>query len=364
MSPAEPTTFVPRAWRRRSRQLAAWTFARLVNRTDVWGAYVAPEHRESVGKRTWTAPPAKKRGQVKLHPVRLMAHFAAQDLGHVMGLHAVSPAGTCRWGAIDIDRHGGPGDPSPEATFEAARFWFELLVSLGFSPLLTDSNGTGGYHLLVAFDEPTPVARAYWFLRWVVADHHARGLPTRPETYPRAAELPPGGFGNWLRLPGRHHTHADHWSRAWDGERWFDGDGAIDLILATAGDSPLLIPPAATPPKKPPAPPPVEIPADAAAIVKRCQAYVAKMPDAISGQRGHDRTFHAACECFRFGLDDGDARALMDWFNANKTGGEPWSPKELEHKLAHAKSRVSREGKFGIRLRESSRRASRQRGCR
>lgn len=349
MRPDDPV--IAKAWRRRARQLAGWAAHALVNRCDAWGAYVAPGRRVAVGKRSWTAPPKKDRGRVELTKVRLAAHFAAFDLGHVIGLHAVSPTGTCRWGAIDIDRHGGPEDPSADITFEAARFWFEVLVSLGFSPLLTDSNGNGGFHLRVLFDTPIPAARAYWFLRWLVADHQARRIPRRPETYPRAPELPAGGFGNWLRVPGRHHTNPDHWSRVWDGARWLEGNEAINVIVDSAGDRPSLIPAEAAPPKPKPRPQPVPLPDNIGDIVKRCEAYIARLPDAISGARGHDKTFHAACECFRFGLDDSSARGVMERFNAGRTGGEHWSDAELAHKLAGAKARVQAEGDFGRRLR-------------
>lgn len=348
MEPTKPD--VARAWRRRARQLADHVFARWANRIDAWGAYVAPERRDAVGKRSWTAPPKQDRGKVELATPRLMAHFAAHDLGLIVGLHASSKIGTCRWGAIDIDRHGDPDDPTPEQTFDAAVFWFDVLVSLGFSPLLTDSNGTGGYHLRVFFNEPTPIARVYWFLQWLVRDHRARHIPKRPETYPRADRLPPAGFGNWLRLPGRHHTNADHWSRVWDGQRWLEGDEAIDAILACKGDPPVLIPDQAAPPKPRPLPKPVPLPDDLGKLIKRCEAYIARMPEAVSGARGHDRTFNVACEIFRFGLDGPDAKAVLGRYNARL--GEQWNDEEIDHKLKDAKARVMADGEFGERLRD------------
>lgn len=83
----------------------------------------------------------------------------------------------------------------------------------------------------------------------------------------------------------------------------------------------------------------------------RAKKYITKMPNAITGSGGHNATFAACCECFRFGLSDADARALMQWFNSKKTGGEPWSDFELDHKLSDAKSRVGPE--FGCRLIQS-----------
>ena len=82
----------------------------------------------------------------------------------------------------------------------------------------------------------------------------------------------------------------------------------------------------------------------------RCIAFLRELPDAISGQDGHGATFRAACECFRFGLADDQATEAMGWFNENKTGGDPWSKRELEHKLKDAKTRMEANGEVGTRL--------------
>jgi hypothetical protein len=84
--------------------------------------------------------------------------------------------------------------------------------------------------------------------------------------------------------------------------------------------------------------------------VERAARYVAKMPAAISGQRGHDATFAVACEIWRFGLSDTDAWALLCDFNRRC---EPqWSEHELRHKLESARETVNVAGEFGERLRE------------
>ena len=71
------------------------------------------------------------------------------------GLHHASSEMTSRWLAIDIDRH----DPdesvvTPEGNLSAARGWWQALVDMGLDPILMDSNGVGGFHLLVLFAEP------------------------------------------------------------------------------------------------------------------------------------------------------------------------------------------------------------------
>jgi putative DNA primase/helicase len=83
---------------------------------------------------------------------------------------------------------------------------------------------------------------------------------------------------------------------------------------------------------------------------QRCMAYLVKCPDAISGQRGHDTTLRAACECFRFGLDEAAACRVMSWFNTNKTGGEQWTERELAHKIVSARQIVEAKGDVGVRL--------------
>lgn len=89
-------------------------------------------------------------------------------------------------------------------------------------------------------------------------------------------------------------------------------------------------------------------------VVARCQKYIAKMPDAISGQGGHNATFCAACECFRFGLSPRQARDMMFWFNANKTRGDHWTKTELLHKLNNAFQAVMEKNEFGTRVTDAT----------
>jgi putative DNA primase/helicase len=67
----------------------------------------------------------------------------------------------------------------------------------------------------------------------------------------------------------------------------------------------------------------------------KAAAYLARIPPAVSGQRGHHQTFRAACVLIQgFDLSLDEARPLLhEW---NKTCDPPWSPAELEHKLRDA----------------------------
>lgn len=174
----------------------------------------------------------------------LVRHFGATDRSDIIGLHSGSkgPDATAKWIAADIDQHGD-GDTS-EMNRQAAVYWFVKARALGFHPLLTDSNGKGGYHLRILFSASITLELAYKFGRWLFQDAPERGLPNL-EIFPKQAKLSPPGetgqYGNWLRVPGRHHKR-DYWSDVWDGERWLSGQGAVDCILATTGDDPALIP--------------------------------------------------------------------------------------------------------------------------
>jgi putative DNA primase/helicase len=74
----------------------------------------------------------------------------------------------------------------------------------------------------------------------------------------------------------------------------------------------------------------------------RPAAYLAKVPPAIAGQRGHNQTFQAACVLVQgFDLTIDEARPLLHQWNLGCV--PPWTTAELEHKLQDAlKARDSR----------------------
>jgi hypothetical protein len=72
-------------------------------------------------------------------------------------------------GALDIDWHGETST-APDVNLAAAMAWHTVLVNRGFKPLLTDSNGAGGFHLLTIFAEPVPTPRVFHFLKALVTD--------------------------------------------------------------------------------------------------------------------------------------------------------------------------------------------------
>ncbi|MEM8735851.1 MAG: hypothetical protein AAGG44_16600 [Planctomycetota bacterium] len=228
-------------WRERAPELAAWTMRKLVNRTDVWGRYVAKKYRDKTMNQAITAPFRDERGKVFLNEASLEKHFKTQLVSGVLGLHSASSDLSSRWLAIDIDLHDDEElSVTREGNFVAAKHWWGQLVDLGFDPILMDSNGKGGFHILVLFEQPMCTRSVSQFGTNLVKDFARRGQDRAPEIFPSKPSW--HNYGDWLRIPGRHHTH-EHFSRVYaqetweDQGEWLEGHEAIDRILSTVGAS-------------------------------------------------------------------------------------------------------------------------------
>jgi len=302
------------AWAARSDELAAWAWNNLVVRTDAWGGYWDREFRRRDGTLIKPGDPTTRKGQ--LTPAVLIRHFWARNRADVMGLHSTSSLGLCRCGAIDIDWHG-PTSTSPEVNCRAALAWYEQLVDRGFHPLLLDSNGAGGFHLRILLDRPAPAARVYHFLQLLISDHAKHGMQAPPETFPRQAVLSPSrdgrpSYGNWLRLPGRHHSR-DWWSEVWCGTHWLAGHQAVDLLLALPINSVDLLP--AIPPPRPVPQRPCVV--RVAGGDRRAAAYMARLPHRGAGQGRDNVAYGAACFLVRtLTLADDQAFAWLTQWDA------------------------------------------------
>jgi hypothetical protein len=309
--------------------LARWAWDRLVNRIDVWGAYWPLDRRQQGN--SWTAPARHHRGQRLLTPDTLARHFRGRRVEHVIGLHSTGPENTSRWGAVDIDKHAG-GRADPVTNLRAALAWYARLLDLGLVPLLTGSNGAGGYHLRCLFSEAAPTPLVYALLHWLIADYASHGLAAPPETFPKQPRIKSGGYGNWLRLPGRHHT-CDYWSEVWDGARWLTGEAAVAHILALRGADPGRIPAWLRPPRRPiqqdlGAVAPATLPPSGpdARTVARIRAYLARLPHRSAGERRDDIAYGFAAWLVRdLHLPDDVA---LHWLNLWDQGNTP--PKGAE----------------------------------
>jgi hypothetical protein len=311
-------------WAARARELAQWTWAHLVNRTDVWGGYWNDDKRDRLG-RTTTRPAKARRGKDRLTFLLLERHFRATCAEDVVGLHTTSPENTSRWGAVELDHHGAGGN-APQANTRAALSWYAKLVCLGFGPLLTESNGKGGYHLRMLFREPVSTPRVHALLHHLVADYSIHGLSAAPEIFPKQPLIPPGGCGNWLRVPGRHHS-CEHWPSVWDGLHWIKGEQAVALLLSLDGNSPDLLPAGRkTIPPNPGAQPKQQTAAAANRPIdnrldSRIAAYAARLPHLGEGQGRDDVAYHFACWLVR-DLQLADDAALA-WLEQWDIGNRP-----------------------------------------
>lgn len=279
-------------WAVRAHDLAHWAMSRLVNRDDVWVQYL-PLHERSYSKIVRTAPPKLMRGKVHLALDVLKRHFVGADPGHLIGVHGASAEGTTRWLAIDIGNRDSRMPTTAAANLKAAVAWFNALRAEGFDPYLEDSDGRGSFHLVAMFEVPIGIDEACAFGRRLVGNYPEHGLSATPRLIPDRARAESGGFGDWLRLPGCHHSHS-HWSRMWSGSEWLEGAAAVDAILGlripSAGMAPPeladVVPGLGEPPDT--APPPGAPPAEAYAAAPPQEFLVGTPPRVAVGRVPRD----------------------------------------------------------------------------
>lgn len=290
-------------------QLAVF-FESFVMRSDAWGGYMPLRLRERFGK-VYTAPRRAQRGKVQLSRADLQRHFEGEDEGHLVGLHPISRDNTSLWFGIDLDAHGA--DAKTEfllRLLDALRFCVEWLGER-FSLLVEDSGA--GFHLWGYLNQAVPTP-ALFLLLHDLANKCELATGIRPELYPKQPRLS-GGFGNWLRLPGRHHT-LPRWSRiCLPSELWLVGAAAADLILHRWPASPA----SAVPHEG--AWPELSVPdIDASRVVRSLEdapadrsrvilAYLAKLPNGVAGSARSDRLFSLA-RFLRHGMLCSDSEAI------------------------------------------------------
>jgi hypothetical protein len=230
-------------WAERASELADWTMKHLVNRTDVWGRYVRRKGDDTL--QVVTVPFRDERGKTFLDTDSLRKHFKQRAPSGQLGLHSASSDMASRWLAVDIDLHDldDTSEVTPAGNLAAARAWHESLAQQGLDSVLMDSNGAGGFHLLTVFAEPMATLSVHEFGQRLVADFERLALDRQPEIFPGKPAW--DHYGDWLRLPGRHHTRP-HYTRVWNDEpyaesSWLDGHDAIDRLLAIRLASPEVL---------------------------------------------------------------------------------------------------------------------------
>lgn len=251
MTPTDDDVFeiIRREWRAAAKDLADWAMDHLVNRLDVWGQYTPLTAKEKLNStktyKALTLPQKSKRGSDMVTLDKLTRHFRSTGVKHLIGLHAAHPDNTAKWLALDIDLHepeAADAEDAARRNFAAALAWWEELQTLGYDPLLLDSNGAGGYHLLTLFAQPAPLADVHALGQRLVGSWKEKNIDGPPEHFPKSAELLEGKLGAWLRVFGMHHTRL-HFTKVWSGDPWLDepwleGSAAIEAIMSVRPGSP------------------------------------------------------------------------------------------------------------------------------
>ena len=278
----------PNAWQANANKLGALTFERFAVRTDACGLYV----KSNVSPFDYSPGPnnttAKLNSSNELRGI-LNKHFRGIQTA---GLHSQNADSQCRWFGIDLDCK----EWYPEREERAARnLAYALTIAdrlrkRGFHVIVEASNGIGGYHVWVLLDSYVPQAWVYHFLQSLVADAEDCGFgkftdingdeqKDLPETFPKQADCK-GKFGNWLRLPGRHHRMTEHWSRFVVEGELFSIDDSVQAWIEFPASDHRLIPEYVAP--EIPKPAPQKITATSTTGVKGCreaaQQYVESMP--------------------------------------------------------------------------------------
>jgi hypothetical protein len=230
--------WIAEEWQRCADELAGWGMDHLVNRRDVWGQYTLKGGEVHVV----TLPIKERRasGSDMVNATKLKRHFSGRSVAHLVGLHVESDHKTCKWFAIDVDLHDetiANADEIALANLTACREWASRLREKLLDPWIIDTNGIGGFHVLVLLDGEYPVADVHEFIADLCTGYEKFGLIQKPILFPSKPKRDDvERLGSWLRLPGRHHTRP-HYSRVWNFEafgenEWLEGSEAIEALLA------------------------------------------------------------------------------------------------------------------------------------
>jgi Protein of unknown function (DUF3987) len=227
-------------------------------------------------------------------------------------------------------------DDEKQAALDLAAEIKAFLASVGFPPPIEVDSGNGA-HLLYLCDLPNDAATAELIKRFLAAlagrfDSSRATVDRTVYNASRIAKLP----GTWARK-GTHTLDRPH--------RLCRMTAAPDVIEAVSAEqierTALQLASGAT--SEPGAN------GEAATgsiwqtiatkygadVAERVKAYLAKLPPAISGQKGSNVAFRAACIVVRFGITDPDVifALLQEW---NGRCEPPWSEAELRHKIGDA----------------------------
>ena len=319
------------AWRAASDLLADFTHPHIPVRFDRWGAYTDADRpiidANGIAQRTYTAPGKKYRGIRRLDHDVLARHYRGERQGHLIGVHATSDNNESRILVADFDNHEGTAERARE-NFSNALSLCDALRLFGLVPLIEDSDGRGGLHVWTIFAEMVATPTVYAFAIACLAE-----VGIGAELYPKQAELKPNQIGNWIRLPGRHHTR-DHWSRIYASGQWHEGDDAVDLwIHAWLSPSDQLPVPA-------PRPAPIAAPrlsrTCSTALEHRIASYIDRLPTNLRAGDGRNNVGFTLAGFLVRDLDLADDVALGWLARWNQRQQTPMTDAKLASLVADA----------------------------
>jgi hypothetical protein len=245
------------------------------------------------------------------------------------------------WLLIDIDpvRVAGVSSTNEEraASWAKAVQVRDYLGGLGWpAPLLADSGN--GFHLVYPISLPADdgglVKRALHALADRFDDERVQV---------DRAVYNPARIVKLYGTPARKGDSTPERPHRWSGLLEVPGPRQavpLDKLAALAATAP-------APAEGPPAAPGADGPHPPGAVESRARAYLEQLPPAVSGDHGHDRTFHAASVLTQgFAMTPEQALPLLRWFNAEKCQPK-WTDHELLHKLQDA---AGKEGPRGFLL--------------
>jgi hypothetical protein len=246
-----------------------------------------------------------------------------------------------RWLLIDVDPVRPAGVSSTEGELDAARqvtgAAADYLRGLGWPEPVRVHSGNG-FHLYYRVDLPAADGGLCQQVLHALAtrcDADGAKIDTAVFNPSRISKLP----GTWARkgkeTAARRHRRAELISAP-----------ATQLVVPTALLEALAGTVAPVARSAPTAAPGGQLVAgDRGRIAQRARAYLQNVGGAVSGQRGHDATYRAACILVqRFDLTPGEALPILQEWNARCE--PPWEEAELQRKLAEADKAAGPRGEF------------------
>ena len=113
-----------------------------------------------------------------------------------IGCYNSSTDNRCKYALIDVDSHEGKTTLPIDIVQQRVLKCLLTLKEYNVPHTLAESS-PGSYHLVVYFDPPAKTAEAYDYVRWITRN---AGEPDI-EVFPKQREIPPGEYGNLVRLP-------------------------------------------------------------------------------------------------------------------------------------------------------------------